>query len=841
LSLLNGIRSDLVVAARRLLKSPGFATVCVLTLALGIGGNTAVFTLIDRVMLQPLPVQRPSELYRLGDGNDCCVNSGLPGSFSLFSYDLYSRLREAAPQFSQLAAFQATTRAITVGHADSDALPETLDGAFVSGNYFQLFELVPAAGRLVEPTDDRPGAAAVAVISYRAWTERFQTRADVVGGSVTLNGVPTTIVGVAPQGFYGDTLRPSPPDIWVPLSNEPALQPAARLLDAKPSHWLYAIGRLKPGVAIPPIQAQLTSTVQHWVGSALELSQDERAKIPQQHITIRPSARGVTSTRDRVAPTLTLLQAIAAVVLLIACANLANLLLARGIAHQSETAVRVALGAPRGRLVAQSLAESVLLACAGGLAGLVIAAAAARAIIGLAFAGATSVPVDPSPSLGVLGFAFAVSLVTGLMFGAAPAIIGSRSDPIDAMRGAGRTTGERGSRLRQSLVAAQVALSLVLVACAGLLERSLQQLQSQDFGFRVEGRYVVSLAPSFGTLPSEQLQSTYARMQEALRRIPGVSNAAFSLYGPMSGDNWSSSITVEGHDPSERLSASWNRVSPRYFDTIGTPLLRGRAFAERDGPGSPLVAIVSETFARRFFGDADPIGRHLRFGDSRGNTAPALEIVGVVGDAKYQDGRRAPYAHFFLPFLQRASNGRFDRSHYPAAVEIHATAGPGLEREIRHALNGVDRRITVRTVRSLDDQIAGAFNLERLIARLTLTFGLVALLLACLGLYGVTAYAVSRRTREIGVRMAIGASRGRVLLDVVRRAAGQVAIGIVIGLPASFVAGRLLQSQLFGTSGRDPMVLAGGTVLLVLSALAAALIPARRAASLDPIKALRNE
>jgi macrolide transport system ATP-binding/permease protein len=849
MSIWRGMRSDVAVAARRLRKSPGFAFVCILTLALGIGGNTAVFTLIDRVMLKPLPVQRPSELYRLGDSDQCCVNTGLPGAFSLFSYDLYTHLRDAAPQVSQLAAFQANTRAITIGRANADTPAETLNGAFVSGNYFQLFELVPAAGRLVQPSDDQRGAAPVAVISYRAWTERFQARGDVVGSTVTLNGVPATIVGVASQGFYGDTLRPDPADIWVPLSNEPVLQPASRLLDAKASHWLYAIGRLKPRVAIAPLEAQLTAALQQWIGTTLDLAADERKQISQQHLTVTSAAGGVSSVRDRVAPSLALLQAIAGAVLLIACANLANLLIARGLVRRTETAVRVALGAPRGRLVMQFLVESLLLACAGGLAGLVIAFAAARAIVALAFAGATSVPVDPSPSLLVLGFAFAVSLVTGAVFGVAPAIVGSRSDPLDAMRGAGRTTGERGTRLRRSLIALQVALSLVLITCAGLLGRSLQQLQSQDFGFRTDSRYVVVLAPSLGTVPQEQLPSMYPRMQESLLRIPGVGNAAFSLYAPMSGDNWSSLITVEGHGTSERLSASWNRVSSRYFDTIGTPLVRGRAFDERDRPGSPLVAIVGEAFARKFFGDRDPIGRRLGFADNKGVARPEVEIVGVVGDAKYQDGRKAPYATFFLPFLQASSTSgvpggsvKLDRSHYPQAIEVHTTAVvPGLETEIRRALASVDRRITVRTVKSMDAQVAGAFNLERLIARLTVAFGLVALLLACLGLYGVTAYSVSARTREIGVRMAIGASRSRVLQNVLRGAIGQVALGIGVGLPAALMAGRLLQARLFGVSGHDPWALAGGTVLLVVSALIAALIPARRAATMDPVKALRTE
>jgi predicted permease len=845
-------RSDVVVAARRLLQSPGFAAVCVLTLALGIGGNTAVFTLIDRVMLASLPVQRPTELYRLGNTDECCVNSGLSGTTSLFSYDLYLHLRDAAPQFTPLAAFQANVRPVTIGRPDAGTPPETLNSAFVSGNYFQMFEVVPAAGRLMQPSDDQHGAAPVAVISHRAWMDRFQGRGELVGSSITLNGVPSTIIGVAARGFYGDTMRPNAAEIWIPLSTEPLLQPASRLLESKPSRWLYAIGRLKPGVAIAPVQSQVTATLQQWIATALDLPPDDRARIPQQNIVITSAAGGVNSVRDRMFPSLKLLQAIAAAVLLIACANLANLLLARGMARRTETAVRVALGAPRARLIAQFLAESLLLASAGGIVGLLVAFVGAQAIIDLTFRGATSLPLDPSPSMLVLAFAIGVSILTGMIFGTVPAIVGSRSDPIDALRGAGRTTEERGRRLRRSLIVLQVALSLVLIACAGLLGRSLHRLQSQDFGFQIEGRYVVALAPSFSTVAGEQLQSVYARIPESLNHIPGVRNVAFSLYAPMSGDNWSSGIVVEGHGTSERLFASWNRVSPRYFDTIGTPLVRGRTFDERDKPGSPLVAIATESFARKFFGDADPIGRRVGFTDRRGGGVPQIEIVGVVGDAKYQNGRRAPNPTFFLPFLQQAqqaaatlSDGAvvgLDRSHYAQAVEL-VTSGPvpGLEAEIRRTLADVDRRITVRSVISIDEQVARAFNMERLIARLTVAFGSVALLLACLGLYGVTAYSVSRRTREIGVRMAIGASRGRVLIDVLRGATVQVAVGIAIGLPAAFVAGRLLESQLFGTSARDPVILAGGTFLLLLSALAAALIPARRAASMDPVKALRAE
>lgn len=845
------LRSDLSLAVRRLLDAPSFTFVCVLTLALGIGGNTAVFTLIDRVMLKPLPVERPHELYRLGDTDQCCVNSGLPGSFSLFSYDLYTHLREAAPEFSQLAAFQANVRPVTLGRPDADTPPETLEGAFVSGNYFQLFELVPAAGRLLQPSDDQRGATPAAVISYRAWTDRFQRRTDVIGSPMTVNGVSATIVGVAPQGFYGDTLRPDPAEIWIPLATEPLLQPAARLLEAKPSHWLYIIGRLKTGVAIAPLQARLTVALQQWVTSTLDLSADERRDVPKQHLNIVSAAGGVSNLRDEVAPSLKLLQALAAAVLLIACANLANLLVARGMARRLETAVRIALGAPRSRLVAESLTESVLLACLGGLAGLAVSFAGARAIINLAFQGATNIPVDPSPSLLVVAFAFGVSLLTGIVFGAAPAVMGSRSDPIDAMRGAGRTTGDRGARLRRSLVALQVAVSLVLVTCAGLLGRSLQNLEAQDFGFQVDSRYVVALAPSLSTIPAEQLPALYARMQERLLRIPGVTNAAFSLYSPMSGDNWSSLVTVEGQSTSGRLVASWNRVSPRYFETIGTPIVRGRAFDERDRADTPLVAVASQAFAKKYFGDTDPIGRRIGFANSKGEGQREIEIIGVVGDAKYQDGKRPPYVTFFLPFLQQTAAARerlakagiaIDRSHYPGVIEIHAAgAGQGIEAEVRRALAEVDRRIPVRQAMSMDEQIAGAFSLDRLIARLTVAFGSIALLLACLGLYGVTAFSVSRRTREIGIRMAVGASRSRVLRTILRGALLQLGAGLVIGVPAALAAGRMLEAQLFGVSPGDPAVLAGASIGLAIAAVLASLLPARRAASLDPVKALRVE
>jgi macrolide transport system ATP-binding/permease protein len=465
--------------------------------------------------------------------------------------------------------------------------------------------------------------------------------------------------------------------------------------------------------------------------------------------------------------------------------------------------VRAALGASRGRIVSQFLVESLVLACIGGLFGLAVSYAGARAIIDIAFHGVPNVPVDPMPSPLVVGFAMAVSLATGAVFGVMPAILASKSQAIDALRGGSRLAGDRGARLRQSLIAVQIALSLVLVTSAGLLTRSLQQLETQDFGFKVDGRYVVNLAPSFTMIPAARIDATYLRLRDALRRIPGVVNAGYSLYAPMSGDNWATLVTVDGKPPAERLQASWNRVSPGYFDTIGTPILRGRALDGRDTPDAPLATVVSQRFVERFFGAADPIGRRIGLRTSSGEARRDFEIVGVVGDAKYQDGRAAAYATFFLPFLQQTPSAReanarsgvgLDRSHYAQAIELH-TSGPvpELERDVRRALAEVDARITARTMISMEEQIAGAFSLDRLIARLTLAFGATALLLACLGLYGVTTYSVARRTREIGIRMAIGASRFRVLQAVARSALLQVAAGVALGVPAAVAAGRLLR------------------------------------------------
>jgi predicted permease len=504
--------------------------------------------------------------------------------------------------------------------------------------------------------------------------------------------------------------------------------------------------------------------------------------------------------------------------------------------------------APRGRLVVESLMESVVLSAAGGLAGLALAYGGARAMIAMAFPGARDFPVDPSPSLWVLAFATAVTAITGLAVGIVPALLGSRSDPIDAMRGAGRVAGDRGSRLRQTLVSLQVALSLALVVCAGLLATSLYHLQRQDFGFRTEGRYTASVNASLGAAATERLEAIYRLLPERLGRIPGVTSAAFALYGPMEGNNWIARLTVDGHAASEVLSASWLRVSPGYFETIGTPLVRGRFLDARDAPHAAPVAVVSESFASRFFGTTDPIGKRFGFADRSGEGTRAFEIVGIVGDAKYQDPRRPAYVTFFLPFLQQppglpAAQQRSARaSNIARSVQLRVDRPvPSLEADVRRALADVDPAFTVVSIRRLDEQVAGSLTSERLMAALAAAFGGTALLLACLGVYGVMTQAVTARTREIGVRVAVGATPPRVMATVLRGAFVQVAIGCVLGGAGAIAMGRVLEGLLFGVSGRDPWILAFSTCTLGLSAALAAAIPAARAARIDPIRALRIE
>jgi predicted permease len=834
---------DVRFGLRMLAKNRGFTAVAVLTLALGIGANTAIFTLVDAVMLRSLPVTHPQQLYRLGNDNNCCVIRGLQDNWGIFSYPLYQQFREHTPEFSEMAAFQAGLQNLSVRRSGSTGAAEPYVGELVSGNYFSMFGVSAFAGRALSPADDKPDAPPVVVMSYRTWNKRFGLDPAVIGATFTFDKIPYTVTGIAPPGFFGDSLGPDPPDFWLPLATEPALNGKEGLLNRPGSHWLYIIGRLKPGTEPPSVQSEVTVELQRWLSTQPDLSARDRSELHKQHIALAPAAGGVASLQSDYKTGLRLLMTIAGFVLLIACANIANLLLARGVAGRAETAIRVALGAPRQRLIRQALTESILLAVLGGLAGVVVAFFGTRTILALAFRGAHVVPISPAPSLTVLGFTFFLSLITGIVFGAAPAWITTHSDPAEALRGAGRATRDRSSLTRKSLVVLQVALSAVLLIGAGLLTQSLRNLEKQSFGFDPQDRLIVRVYHTFTGYAPEKLAGLYQELARRLPQIPGVISASYSLYSPMRGDNWSNPIFIDGHPPDEDIGASFDRVGPHYFETIGTRLLRGRVIGDEDTPTSRQVAVVNETFARKFFPREDPIGKHFGMGGASHNGD--FEIVGIVQDAKYQDARAPAYPTYFMPFLQMSNDPKrawLIYSHYLGDIELRvANQSQNFEGAVRRTLADIDPNLTVLDVVSLPEQISRNFNQERLIARLTQLFGLLALTLACVGLYGVIAYSVARRTNEIGIRMALGAMPRDVLRMILGQGMRLTALGVGIGLVGGFALTRFLASTLYGVRPLDPLAFLAGAVALTAAALLAAYLPARRATKVDPMVALRYE
>jgi predicted permease len=849
------VLQDIRYALRQLRKAPGFTITAVLTLALGIGANTAIFTLVHAVMLKSLPVANPSQLYRIGDNDICCVYGGLmdePGGWGVFSYGLYQYFRTNTPEFEEIAAFQANEPQISVRRSGSQGTAETFPAEFVSGNYFLTFGIQPFAGRMLMPRDDQAGAPPTLVMSYRAWQQHFGLDPSVVGSTFTVNGKPFTVVGVSPPGFFGDRLRDDPPEFFIPIAFEPEINQKGSILHVDNQHWLYLIGRMRPGVQPSAVQAKLTTELRQWLpGIASSFDPETRAKIPQQYLKLGAGGAGITGLRDQYQSGLYMLIAASVLVLLIACANLANLLLARATARSQQTAVQLALGSSRRRLIRALLTESVLLACIGGAAGLAVAYWGTRAILLVAFRGASFVPINTTPSLAILGFTFGLSLMTGIVFGVAPAWITSHSDPAEALRGANRSTRDRSSMPQKSLVIAQAAFSLVLLVMAGLVTQSLRNLEHYNFGFETDGRLMVQISPLTAGYTLERLPALYQQIRDRMSEIPGVRSLAFSMYSPQDGDSWNSDVAIQGvkTPPAEDMTAGWVRVSSNYFDTIGTPLLRGRVIGEQDTATSQRVAVVDELFAQKFFPKDDPVGRH--FGFNLPGHSGDYEIVGVVKATRYRspDDRQYPQnPMFFVPYFQ---NVQYDRpnfemmqaqSEYVRMIEVRYSGSEAdIAPQVRRVLASIDPNLSIIEMHSFGEQVVRVFNQERLIARLTELFSLLALLLASIGLYGVTAYNIARRTGEIGIRMALGANRGDVVAMVLRNAFTQIAIGLAIGIPLVIIAGRTMSSKLFGVSAFNPLIVGCAVLVLALCGLIAGLVPARRAASIEPVQALRIE
>ncbi|HVT60111.1 MAG TPA: ABC transporter permease [Thermoanaerobaculia bacterium] len=849
-SWLGPLLSDLRFGLRQLRRSPGFTATAMLTLALGIGATTAVFTLFDAVMLKALPVREPAELYRVGDVPECCVTSGLEDDWSLFSFPLYESLRDHTPEFRQLAAFQAGRVNLSTRRSGATTPAEAATGEFVSGNYFSMFGVGAFAGRMLAPSDDVPGAAPAAVLSHHAWERRYAPDTAIVGSTLSVDGQPFTVVGIAPRGFFGDTLRPDPPDFFLPIADEPILAQQSSLRGRADRHWLELIGRFQAGALPAAAEARMTGELRQWLIAQPDLSADQRKSIPKQRLAVVPGGAGIAVLKRQFASGLNLLLALSTLLLLIACANIASLLLARGTAQRAQIAVRLALGAGRWRLLRQKLTESALLGLAGGAAGLLVAFGGTRGLLALAFQGAHHVPIDPLPSLPVLGFAFLVSLSTGLVFGIAPAWLATRFDPADTLRGGGRSTRDTSALPQRSLVIAQTALSFILLAGAGLLSRSLARLEMQQFGFATTGRLIVQVDPMLARATPERLPQLYRQIEQRLGALPGVERVGLAQYTPLT-DRWTGLIFLPGRPQpppgTEPDWAAWERVSPHYLDAIGQPVLRGRPLGERDDAGAPRVALVNEAFARKYLPGKDPLGQ--RFGAELPAASDELEIVGVVGDAKYNAPGRPAEPMYFLPLAQSIASRNPSlqhtdvRSHYIRAIVLRLAAGApaAMGGAVRSALAEVDPNLTVLSLSSPAEAIHGQLNQERLIARLTGCFGLLALLLASVGLYGVTSYSVARRTAEIGIRMALGADRGAVVGMVLRGVCAQLGWGLAIGLPAALAGGRLIASQLFGVRSWDPPILAAAVAVLIVSALFAGLLPAQRAATIDPLPALRTE
>ncbi|HEX6322424.1 MAG TPA: ADOP family duplicated permease [Vicinamibacterales bacterium] len=835
---------DFRLAARRLGRQPGFAAVAIATLALGLGVNIAIFTIARALTAQELPVREPSALYRLGDDDNCCVNSGLQDTYSLFSTALYEHLRGASAEFQSLAGFQANVTNIGVRRAGA-SITESVPSQFVSGNYFQTLGVSPHLGRLLEPADDAPGAPLVFVMSHRTWTATFAADPSVVGASFLVAGKPMTLVGVADARFFGETVRPNPAGMWTALGQDHFIRGPGAMANRPESDWLYIIGRLAPGALPEQAEARVTAALQQWLGAQAFVSDEDRQTLGRRRIIVVPAAGGVRTLSQAFEGPVRVLLGMSALVLLIAAANLANLLLAR--ADRGQAAVRVALGAPPGRLVRQSLAEGVLLAAAGGMAALLVAHAATRAIVALAFPNVDFLPIDLAPDAGVLAFAIGLALVTGIVFSSAPALAMSRTDPIDVLRGTGRGGSARGFMPRRTLVVVQVALSMVLLTGAGLLTESLRRLENQTLGFDPDNRVVVHLNPPALAEPPAKTGELYARILDNVGRIPGVAGATYALYSPMEGNNWSSGISIAGYTPPDGRSpnASWNRVGPRYFETTGTRILRGRAFEERDLRPESRVTIVNETLARRFFPDG-ALGRRLGIGGPA--HASDLEIVGIVEDVKYTAATQPARPMIFLPGMQSvpyestASESVQARSRLARTLilEMRGSA-PALQPQVREALAAAHPDFSITRLVALDTQIGGNFRMQRMLARLTTAYGILALALAVLGIYGVTAFGVARRTREIGVRIALGASRARVIRPIVGGAIAQAAAGIVIGGAAAWFAASLVGSFLYDIGARDPFVMSAALAVLIVSAAAAAAVPAWRASGIEAAQALRPD
>jgi macrolide transport system ATP-binding/permease protein len=845
---LGTLLQDVSHALRQLRNSRGFTVTAVLTLALGIGANAAIFTLVNTILLKNLPVVDPSTLVRIGDTTECCVNWGTQdGTYSLFATDDWHQLQKNAPEFEELAAMQAGIGQIVARRDKTQESAHSVTGEFVSGNYFRTFGLHPQIGRLLTDADNLIGAPFVAIMSYDMWKNNYAGDPSIVGSTFWINTRAVTITGIAPKGFYGDRLSSTPPDFYLPIESMPVLANAQHV-HVPDQRWLYIIGRVKPGVDMPALQAKITELVRQSFATTKTFSGPEgKRALARVRVVLSSGGAGIQDMQDSYASKLKLLMWISGLVLLIACANIANLLLVRGMNRREEMSVRTALGAMRTRIIRQLLTESLVLSIISGMAGLIVAYAGTRMLLTMAFPGAQNVPIDASPSGVVLAFAFGISLLTGILFGVAPAWITSNANPADALRSGSRTTNSGASLLQRSLIVLQSALALVLLVGAGMFIQSLNKLRNIDLKLNPTNRYIVHFNPQAAGYSPAQVEALYRTIEDRFHAIPGVQKVGISSNTPMEANNTGDGVQIQGQ-PDPHDFASWVRGNAEYFDSVGTHVLMGRGFTTQDTPSSPPVAVVNQSFVKRFFKPGEnPIGR--RFGSPGPQSSGDFEIVGVVEDTAYSSATWKNHRMYFIPMTQRIPESarrrpiEQDSGLYAGAIVIQTDRRMDSMQSIaRQTLAAINPNLSVVKFQTFHEQIADRFTQNRMITRLMTLFSILALLLASLGLYGVTAYTVARRTSEIGIRMALGANRSSVVGMIMRGAMLQTAIGLaVIGIPVAWFCVRYIESQLYESKGMSLAVLTIATLTLTAAAAAAGLIPAQRAASTNPSQALRTE